>query len=125
MKLEELTNAEQLFMKCIWDYGKDMPLQVLTRNLQEEYQKEYKRTTIRTFLLHLEKKKYITTYQIGKFTYINFLVDEEDYKKQQMEAAKKFWYEDSGFDMVKTLYRDKLDQEKLEQLKALIDEIED
>ena len=29
MELKELTSAEQVVMKCIWDYGKDMPLQQL------------------------------------------------------------------------------------------------
>lgn len=54
MELKELTSAEQVVMKCIWDYGKDMPLQQLIENLKQDYGKDYKRTTIRTFVLHLE-----------------------------------------------------------------------
>ena len=49
MELKELTSAEQVVMKCIWDYGKDMPLQQLIENLKQDYGKDYKRTTIRTF----------------------------------------------------------------------------
>ena len=55
MELKELTSAEQVVMKCIWDYGKDMPLQQLIENLKQDYGKDYKRTTIRTFVLHLEE----------------------------------------------------------------------
>ena len=36
MELKELTSAEQVVMKCIWDYGKDMPLQQLIENLITE-----------------------------------------------------------------------------------------
>ena len=37
MELKELTSAEQVVMKCIWDYGKDMPLQQLIENLKQDY----------------------------------------------------------------------------------------
>ena len=42
MELKELTSAEQVVMKCIWDYGKDMPLQQLIENLKQDYGKDYK-----------------------------------------------------------------------------------
>ena len=108
MELKELTSAEQVVMKCIWDYGKDMPLQQLIENLKQDYGKDYKRTTIRTFVLHLEEKGYVTTYQIGKYSYINYLIEEQDYKEQELEKTKNFWYKESGFDLVKTLYKGKL-----------------
>ena len=125
MELKDLTSAEQVVMKCIWDYGKEMPLQSLIENLKEDYGKDYKRTTIRTFVQHLEQKGYVTTYQIGKYSYINYLIEEQDYKEQQLEQTKNFWFKDSGFDLVKTLYKDKLNENKMEKLKNLLEEIED
>lgn len=110
MELKELTSAEQVVMKCIWDYGKDMPLQQLIENLKQDYGKDYKRTTIRTFVLHLEEKGYVTTYQIGKYSYINYLIEEQDYKEQELE---------------KTLYKGKLNEGKLKKLKKLLEEIDD
>ena len=121
MELKELTSAEQVVMKCIWDYGKDMPLQQLIENLKQDYGKDYKRTTIRTFVLHLEEKGYVTTYQIGKYSYINYLIEEQDYKEQELEKTKNFWYKESGFDLVKTLYKGKLNEGKLKKLKKLLD----
>lgn len=125
MKLKELTSTEQVVMKCIWDYGKEMPLQKLIENLRSDYEKDYKRTTIRTFLLHLEEKGYVETYQIGKYSYINYLVEEIDYKEQQLEQTKSFWYKDSGFNLVKTLYKEKLNESKLKKLKDLLEEMDD
>lgn len=125
MELKELTSAEQVVMKCIWDYGKEMPLQKLLENLKEDYDKEYKRTTIRTFLVHLEEKGYVTTYQIGKYSYINYLIEEADYKEQQLKQTKSFWYKDSGFSLVKTLYKEKLNESKLKKLKDLLEDMDD
>lgn len=125
MELKELTSAEQVVMKCIWDYGKDMPLQQLIENLKQDYGKDYKRTTIRTFVFHLEEKGYVTTYQIGKYSYINYLIEEQDYKEQELEKTKNFWYKESGFDLVKTLYKGKLNEGKLKKLKKLLEEIDD
>ena len=125
MELKELTSAEQVVMKCIWDYGKDMPLQQLIENLKQDYGKDYKTTTILTFVLHLEEKVYVTTYQIGKYSYINYLIEEQDYKEQELEKTKNFWYKESGFDLVKTLYKGKLNEGKLKKLKKLLEEIDD
>ncbi len=93
MELKELTSAEQVVMKCIWDYGKDMPLQQLIENLKQDYGKDYKRTTIRTFVLHLEEKGYVTTYQIGKYSYINYLIESRiiknrNWKRQRISGTK-------------------------------------
>ena len=107
MELKELTSAEQVVMKCIWDYGKDMPLQQLIENLKQDYGKDYKRTTIRTY------------------SYINYLIEEQDYKEQELEKTKNFWYKESGFDLVKTLYKGKLNEGKLKKLKKLLEEIDD
>ena len=125
MELKELTSAEQVVMKCIRDYGKDMPLQQLIENLKQDYGKDYKRTTISNFVLHLEEKGYVTTYQIGKYSYINYLIEEQDYKEQELEKTKNFWYKESGFDLVKTLYKGKLNEGKLKKLKKLLEEIDD
>ena len=54
MELKELTSAEQVVMKCIWDYGKDMPLQQLIKNLKQDYGKDYKRTA--KFVKGMRKK---------------------------------------------------------------------
>ena len=68
---------------------------------------------------------YVTTYQIGKYSYINYLIEEQDYKEQELEKTKNFWYKESGFDLVKTLYKGKLNEGKLKKLKKLLEEIDD
>ena len=76
-------------------------------------------------LRKMEEKGYVTTYQIGKYSYINYLIEEQDYKEQELEKTKNFWYKESGFELVKTLYKGKLNEGKLKKLKKLLEEIDD
>lgn len=41
------------------------------------------------------------------------------------QVVMKFWYKESGFDLVKTLYKGKLNEGKLKKLKKLLEEIDD
>lgn len=102
-----------------------MPLQQLIENLKQDYGKDYKRTTIRTFVLHLEEKGYVTTYQIGKYSYINYLIEEQDYKEQEIGKDKEFLVQRIWICLVKTLYKGKLNEGKLKKLKKLLEEIDD
>ena len=52
--MEKLTNLEEMIMKCIWDYGEEIPFLQIGKELKERYGKEYKRTSIRTYLFRLE-----------------------------------------------------------------------
>ena len=38
--MEKLTNLEEMIMKCIWNYGKEMPFLQLGKELKEKYDKE-------------------------------------------------------------------------------------
>ena len=63
--MEKLTNLEEMIMKCIWDYGEEIPFLQIGKELKERYGKEYKRTSIRTYLFRLEDKEYLLLSQIG------------------------------------------------------------
>ena len=43
--MEKLTNLEEMIMKCIWDYGEEIPFLQIGKELKERFGKEYKRTT--------------------------------------------------------------------------------
>ena len=48
----KLTEAESVVMRCIWNYEKEeIPFLTLIEELKDKYGKDYKRTTVRTFLL--------------------------------------------------------------------------
>ena len=52
----ELSVCETLIMRQIWAYEGDIPVQTLIVKLNEEYGKNYARTTVVTFLSKLDRK---------------------------------------------------------------------
>lgn len=69
----ELSVCETLIMRQIWAYEGDIPVQTLIVKLNEEYGKNYARTTVVTFLSKLKDKKFVETYRIGKMSFAKAL----------------------------------------------------
>ena len=86
--MEYLTNTEELMMKCIWNYGKEMPFLRMGEELKDKFHKEYKRTSIRTYLFRLEDKGYIKVEKRGRKAYINALIDETTYKTEKAASMQ-------------------------------------
>ena len=40
--MEQLTSVEEMIMKCIWNYGKEMPFLQLGKELKEKYDTQRK-----------------------------------------------------------------------------------
>ena len=38
--MEKLTNLEEMIMKCIWDYGEEIPFLQIGKELKERYGKD-------------------------------------------------------------------------------------
>lgn len=58
-----------------------------------DYEKEYARTTVVTFLERLKNKGYVSTYRKSKFSYVHADVTEEEYKKYMLHYILDFWFE--------------------------------
>lgn len=119
--MKPLTNSEILIMKCLWDCGGEMPMLELMKRLNIVYQKEWKRTTIRTFLLHLEEKGYLKTYQIGRNSYVKQSVLMTDFRHHLTKEWLAFWYGNSVSEMIQSLAERKsiTESEKEEMLNTL------
>lgn len=76
--MEKLTNLEEMIMKCIWDYGEEIPFLQIGKELKERYSKEYKRTSIRTYLFRLEDKEYLKVDKRGRNAYVYPIISEKD-----------------------------------------------
>lgn len=89
----ELSVCETLIMRQIWAYEGDIPVQTLIVKLNEEYGKDYARTTVVTFLSKLKDKKFVETYRVGKMSYAKALRSEKDYRRQVIEEDADFWFD--------------------------------
>ena len=90
--MRELTTSEEMIMKVIWDQEKDVPILTLMEALEEAYHKEYKRTTIQTFLLKLSDKRYASTYRNGKAAYVHADVTKDEYQKHIAKRDVNKWF---------------------------------
>jgi len=109
-------------MKCIWDAGRDMSLVETMAALKEKYQKEWKRQTVSTFLLHLIQKGFLTSYRVGRVFYYHQEIDLDAYKKQQTIEFVDFWYSGSIQALFASLKGSKcLPQGEISELKKLLE----
>ena len=56
--MKQLLHNEQIIMQYIWEMGDETPLRQLLIDINQRYDKDWKRTTIRTYLTQLQEKGY-------------------------------------------------------------------
>ena len=121
--MEQLTNVEELIMKCIWRYGKEMPFLQLGKELKEKYDKDYKRTSVRTYLFRLEDKGYIKVEERKRRAYINTIIDEESYKKEKAGKILEEWFDGSAKELLSAISGN-IKEEETKELKDILDGME-
>ena len=101
--MEKLTNLEEMIMKCIWDYGEEIPFLQIGKELKERYGKEYKRTSIRTYLFRLEDKEYLKVDKRGRNAYVYPIISEKEYRKEKVEDILDNWFDGSAKELFTAL----------------------
>ena len=120
---ELLSTAETLIMKVIWDADRELSVQELMDLLQERYEKDYKRSTVMTFLVRLCDKEFIETQRRGKYAYIHALRSEADYKAGVMEREVNFWYGGKFSEMIAAMQKKQaISKEEAEKICKLLSE---
>lgn len=121
----ELTNTEQMIMKCIWELGDNVAVADLLERLKTEYGKEYARTTISVFMSYLRDKGYVT-YEKRSHAYIyKPLISEEDYQAELIKRYQKTGFGGSPVEFIRTfLGNQELTRADISAIRALLDEKE-
>lgn len=121
-----LSVAESLVMKAVWDAGEDIAVPDLMTALKVKYGKEYARTTVQTFLLKLSGKGFVRVYRRGKLSYVHAVKAEEDYKAKLLREEVDFWYQGNPIELFFGLFQDrKLTEEDRDQIRRALDGLED
>lgn len=89
----QLTESEEIVMKCIWDIGDDMCLSQIME-FTKEYGKDWKSQTVSTFLSKLVLKGFIDPYRKGRYFHYKVLVTEKEYKSAKLSRYIAFWNKD-------------------------------
>lgn len=119
---EELTAAEKLVMKTIWDHEEqEMSLSEITRYVNEEYGKGWAPQTVSTFLAHLVRKEYVKMKREGRRISYEILIPISSYKAQESRKYVNFWNKGSITDFLSAFYREKaVTPDELKDLKDCI-----
>lgn len=125
MNMKDLTSAETIVMKTIWDADHEMSLSEIVKRANETYEKGWKPQTVSTYLTKLVQKEFVRMHREGRFFFYEVLVAEEDYRSEQAKKFIKFWDEGSVNHFLSAFYKGKkVSQEEKEELKKVIDELD-
>ena len=123
---EELSVCEAPIMKIIWESNPDISVPELVKQLNEQYGKEYARTTVVTFLTRMAGKGYITTQRRGRISYVHAIKSEQEYKQQLAQKEIEFWFHGSMAEFAQTLCAvAPLTHEECQKLRRLLDHVEE
>lgn len=120
-----MSDSEKEIMKIIWDNNGSIYISELLKKVEEK-NKDWKRTTVRTFITRLIEKGFIKTERHGKFSeyiatmseneylaeqtksfvnnvfggniknLLSSLIQQDTLKSKEIDELKKFWEENKG-----------------------------
>jgi predicted transcriptional regulator len=126
MEEKKLSACESLIMKVIWDAEEDISIPELTEQLRVRFDKDYKRTTVVTFLLRLSDKGYAKTYRKGKLSYAHAVRTEEEFKQKLATEETDFWFRGRAAGFLSALAANhKLTKKDAEEIRAILDDLDD
>ncbi len=120
MKLRRLPDAELEVMKALWDRGPDTPRAELGAALEEFH---WAPNTINTYLTRLAEKGFVSIRREQKTNLYTALVSREAYLAFDSRQVISRLY-GSPRNFLAALAREGLEREDLEDLRALLDDLE-
>lgn len=106
----QMSDSEKEIMTIIWENGGSIFISDLLKKVEQQ-NKNWKRTTVRTFLTRLMEKGYITAKRCGRVSEYTAALSEKEYLSLQTKTFVKHMFGGS----VKSLLSSLLEQETLEQ----------
>lgn len=91
----ELTGREAMVMRCIWNHGKDISSLEIKQKLEMESGIVFERTTVATYLLHLQEKGFIKRYKSGQVYYYRPLRKKEQFVGEEAKKTTERWFDGS------------------------------
>lgn len=114
--------AELEIMKVLWKAGEPVNLNYITKAVAS---KNWKRTTISTYLTRLADKGAILAEKQAGLYFYSPLISAKEYRKSQTKKLVKRLYNGSIKELAVSLFEDeKLSAEDLRELRAIFDEKE-
>ena len=123
MKSISIGDAELEIMKVIWRAKEPITSLDIGKAVEN---KDWKKTTIATFLARLVEKGALAAEKQGKLYYYTPLITEKEYKRSQTKKLISSLYDGSVRDFAVSFFKEqKLSEEDIKELKAIFDEKEE
>ena len=119
--MKRLPDTELEVMKALWNAGADTPRTVLEHALEPF---GWASNTVNTYLTRLEKKEFVSVTHDRKGNRYTALVSKEEYQAFDSKTVLSQLY-GTPRSFVAALARTGLDRSDLEQLRSLLDELEE
>jgi predicted transcriptional regulator len=121
MVYENLTECELLVMKAVWDSEEELSLMEIMDRVNAQRHKAWMPQTVSTFLSRLVKKRYLSSYRMGRQFFYKILIPLEEYKERLAWEYLIFWHGDDAGDFLKSLTQARaLRNDEKETIKKLI-----
>ena len=124
MKIEKLTESEELVMKAIWDCNKEPVLSEVVEQVNGVYGKDWKPQTVSTFLAKLVRKNYVKLLRNGKIYTYKILITEAQYRRKLYQHHVSFWNHNNMSNFVTEMFDNgDLTKEDIAELRSKINDI--
>lgn len=125
-QVKTISSSEMLLMKCIWDAEGELSIPQLMELVHKQYGKEYKRTTVVTFLSRLQEKGYVQTCRRGRLSYVYAVCSEEKYKASIACQYTHLWFEGRPSNFLSALIGEEgITKEEAGRIRRMLDELDD
>lgn len=124
MKIEKLTESEELVMKAIWDCNKEPVLSEVVEQVNGVYGKDWRPQTVSTFLAKLVRKNYVKLQRNGKIYTYKILITEAQYRRKLYQHHVSFWNHNNMTNFVTEMFDNgDLTKDDIAELRSKINDI--
>ena len=117
-EIQAIPDSEMDILKIIWENGGTIIFANLLDKL-EACNKNWKRTTVQTFLSRMIERDIVSFRKIGRNTEYSALITEEEYLISQTEAFVKKMYRGNSKSLISALIKhDDITQEDIDEIKS-------
>lgn len=111
-------------MKYIWEKGEQISLSKLMTDVNERYQLNWKRSTVRTFLGRMQEKGYVNLHRKGRYSYISPRISLDAYKTAIVCYIIREWYSGSPSALVRDIcQKSKLSHSEVSRIEEILNEL--
>lgn len=120
--MKRLPDTELEVMKALWDLGPDTPRLLLEKELSAFH---WASNTVNTYLTRLAEKGFVSVRRDRRGNLYTPLVSREDYLAFDSRSVLSRLYGSSPRNFVAALARQGLDDRDIQELRSLLDELEE